>query len=79
MWSCFAEVPANLFYRLRKTNYLSGSHITRLRLELVTARMKSVLTPTCVVTHLAVPVQNEGKDVSLIMHHPMKMYEAVEL
>lgn len=76
---CFAEVSATLVYRLRKTNYLSGYHIPPLRFELVTARMKSVITPTLLVTHLAVLVQDEGKDVPLLKHHAMKMYGVVEL
>jgi hypothetical protein len=59
--------------------YLSGYHTTRLRFELGTARMKSVLTPTSLITHLAVLVLDEGKDVPLLKHHAMKVYGAVEL
>jgi hypothetical protein len=68
-----------LFYRLRKTNYLSGYNVTRLRFEPGTARMKSTVTPTCLVPHLNVFVQDEGKDVPLLKHHAMKMYGAVEV
>jgi hypothetical protein len=74
-----AEVPAILFYRLRRTNYLSGYQITRLRFEPRTVRMKSVLIPLCLVTHLAVLVQDKGKDVPLLKYHAMKVYGEVEL